>query len=62
MSQAQRTTDTSLPDAGRWLDEHGDYLFKYASFRLRDDTAAEDAAQEPSLTALKPYEKLKGDR
>ena len=60
MSQAQSTYETSSPDGGRWLDEHGDYLFKYASFRLRDDTAAEDAVQETFLAALKAYEKFEG--
>src|SRR5262252_5559689 len=58
MSQARPTPDASSADAGRWLDEHGDYLFKYASFRLRDDTAAEDALQETFLAALKAFEKF----
>ena len=60
MSQVQLTPDASSPDPGRWLDEHGNYLFKYASFRLRDDTAAEDAVQETFLAALKAYEKFEG--
>src|SRR5215831_3465447 len=60
MSQARPTPDASSADAGRWLDAHGDYLFKYASFRLRDDTAAEDAVQETFLAALKAYEKFEG--
>ena len=60
MSQAQLTPDISSPNPGRWLDEHGDYLFKYASFRLRDDNAAEDAVQETFLAALKAYEKFEG--
>jgi RNA polymerase sigma-70 factor (ECF subfamily) len=60
MSQAQPTSDALSAHAGRWLDEHGDYLFKYASFRLRDDTAAEDAVQETFLAALRAYEKFEG--
>ena len=60
MSQAQPNPDAPSPDPGRWLDEHGDYLFKYASFRLRDDTAAEDAVQETFLAALKAYVKFEG--
>ena len=60
MSQAQATSDALSADAGRWLDEHGDYLFKYASYRLRDDTAAEDAVQETFLAALRAYEKFEG--
>jgi len=60
MSQAQLNPDAPSPDPGRWLDDHGDYLFKYAVFRLRDDTAAEDAVQETFLGALKAYEKFQG--
>ena len=60
MSHAQSMPDTTSADANRWLDEHGDYLFKYASFRLRDDTAAEDAVQETFLAALRAYEKFEG--
>src|ERR1043166_3839775 len=60
MSQAQLNPDMSSPNPGRWLDEHGDYLFKYASFRLRDTSAAEDAVQETFLAALKAYEKFEG--
>jgi RNA polymerase sigma-70 factor, ECF subfamily len=47
-------------DPGRWLDEHGDYLYRYAVFRLRDNTAAEDVVQETFLAALKGYDKFEG--
>ena len=33
-------------DPAVWVDEHGDFLFRFALFRLRDETAAEDAVQE----------------
>jgi len=48
------------PDAGVWVDEHSDYLYKYAVFRLRDATAAEDAVQETFLAAIKAYAKFEG--
>ena len=60
MSAPQPNPDTVTADPGRWLDDHGDYLFKYAAFRLRDDTAAEDALQETFLAGLKAYEKFEG--
>jgi RNA polymerase sigma-70 factor (ECF subfamily) len=60
MSEAQTKPVGQSADPGRWLDDHGDYLFKYAVFRLRDDTAAEDAVQETFLAALKAYEKFEG--
>lgn len=57
MSEAQ---PKKAPDAGLWLDQHGDYLYKYAVFRLRDPTAAEDVVQETFLAALKAYENFEG--
>ena len=60
MSEAQAKPVGQSPDPGKWLDDHGDYLFKYAVFRLRDDTAAEDAVQETFLAALRAYEKFEG--
>ena len=45
MSEAQARSPNQSPDPERWLDDHGDYLFKYAVFRLRDDIVAEDAVQ-----------------
>jgi hypothetical protein len=35
-------TAAPLSDAEHWVDEYGDYLFKYALVRLRDQTKAED--------------------
>ena len=43
----------TLSDPERWVDEYGDYLFKFAFSRLRDATRAEDAVQETFLAALK---------
>jgi RNA polymerase sigma-70 factor (ECF subfamily) len=42
-----------LSDPELWVEAHGDYLFKYALLRLRDETKAEDAVQETFLAALK---------
>lgn len=41
------------PDPGRWVDDYGDYLFRFALARLRDPVKAEDAVQETFLAALK---------
>ena len=35
-----------------WVDEHGDYLFRYALVRLRDESLAEDIVQETLLAAI----------
>ena len=45
----------SIPpsDPERWVDEYGDYLFKFALLRLRDEARAADAVQETFLAALR---------
>lgn len=35
----------------RWLDEHGDFLYRFALFQLRDAPAAEDAVQDTLIAA-----------
>ena len=47
-------------DAERWVDDYGDYLFKFALARLRDETRAEDAVQETFLAALKGIRPFQG--
>ena len=53
-------TRPGLSDPERWVDDHGDYLFKYAMIRLRDPAKAEDAVQETFLAALKGGQKFQG--
>ena len=49
-----------MADPAKWLEEHGDYLFRYARRRLFSDELAEDAVQETLLAALKSQEKFAG--
>lgn len=44
-----------------WVDEHGDYLFRYALPRVRDQHVAEELVQETFLAALKAVESFRGD-
>ena len=39
-------------NGAHWLDEHGDYLYRYARRRLISDELAQDAVQETLLAAL----------
>src|SRR6266403_73422 len=59
MDKAQNV-DNALPDPSLWVDEHGDYLYKYACFRLRDPAVAEDIVQETLLAAIQAYKKFAG--
>ncbi len=36
-----------------WVERHGDYLYRYALFRLRDPTTAEEMVQETFIAALR---------
>jgi RNA polymerase sigma-70 factor (ECF subfamily) len=54
------TSPPRLSDPERWVEEHGDYLFKFALGRLRDATKAEDMVQETFLAALKGGQSFAG--
>ena len=49
-----------LSDPERWVEEHGDYLFKFALVRLRDTARAEDMVQETFLAVLKGGQSFAG--
>lgn len=52
--------DNKISDPATWVDKHGDYLFGYAMFRLRDQEAAEDVLQETLLAAMKGRDGFRG--
>ena len=55
-----QTRSGRLSDPERWVEEHGDYLFKYALVRMRDAARAEDLVQETFLAALKGGKQFAG--
>jgi RNA polymerase sigma-70 factor (ECF subfamily) len=59
MERTPSATKASSPE--RWLDEHGDALFRYAYMRLRDRDAAEDAVQETLVAALTARKNFAGN-
>jgi RNA polymerase sigma-70 factor (ECF subfamily) len=44
----------------RWVDDHGDVLYRFALARLRSDEAAENIVQETLLAALNSQASYKG--
>ena len=49
----QVTVDTQHRlDPNKWLDSHGDYLYRYALVRVRDTSVAEDLLQETLLAGV----------
>lgn len=47
-------------DASKWLEEHGDVLYRFALARLRDRTLAEDVVQDTLLGALRSADRFEG--
>ena len=43
-----------------WVDEYGDYLFRYAKSRLRDSNAAEEVVQETFLAGVRYSDQFAG--
>jgi RNA polymerase sigma-70 factor (ECF subfamily) len=50
----------ALSSPEKWVDLYGNYLYRYALTRLRDDEAAQDAVQETFLAALKAQQSFSG--
>lgn len=47
-------------DPERWIDEFGDYLYRYAYSRLRDSNAAEEVLQETFLAGIRFLDQFSG--
>lgn len=52
MDELTETNSKALNPAS-WVDEYGDYLYRYAVSRLRDGEAAEEVVQETFVAALR---------
>lgn len=50
----------ALSDADKWLELHGNDLYRYAFFRVHDADVAEDLVQETLLAALKSQAQFAG--
>lgn len=53
MTESSPTNRLTRGDAARWVDEHGDYLYRLALTRTGRPDAAEDLVQETLLAALR---------
>ena len=65
MNSLENTVAAAPPQAihaapERWVDEHGDCLYRYALTRVRKPEIAEDLVQETLLAAVRTHEKFGG--
>lgn len=49
----------ALSDPETWVEQYGDYLYRYALSRIQDPSTAEDLVQETLLPHSKPEKTLK---
>jgi RNA polymerase sigma-70 factor (TIGR02943 family) len=54
------TAAAPTTDPERWVDDHGDVLYRYALVRVRKPEVAQDLVQETLLAAVRSYEKFAG--
>jgi RNA polymerase sigma-70 factor (ECF subfamily) len=47
-------------DPEQWVDRHGDYLYRFAVSKLRDESAAQDMVQETFLAAFQAAGRFSG--
>jgi RNA polymerase sigma-70 factor (ECF subfamily) len=60
MSEQERDSPARPADPATWVDQHGDFLFRFALSRLGNRTAAEDLVQETFLAALRAAKNFTG--
>jgi len=54
------TPHSEAIEPDRWVDEYGDYLYRYAWSRLRDGNAAEEVVQETFLAGIRKRSQYTG--
>ena len=53
-------SDNKMTDPETWVDQHGDYLYRYALARIHDHAVAEDLVQDTFLAGLHSRENFEG--
>ena len=56
----QKTPEQEKFDPETWVDEYGDYLYRFALSRIKDPVIAEELVQETFLAALRSLKNFQG--
>src|SRR5262245_29704967 len=56
----ERELRVTTNDPSRWVDEHGDILYRYARERVRKPDVAQDLVQETFLAAVRTQQRFRG--
>lgn len=59
MQKETNLSQKQTVDANQWVNEHGDYLYRFALLRLNSKQAAEDLVQDTFLAALSALHEFK---
>jgi RNA polymerase sigma-70 factor (ECF subfamily) len=59
-ADATEASSAGLSDPKQWVESHGNYLFRYALIRVRNETVAEDLVQDTLLAAFQGKERFSG--
>lgn len=56
------SSDPDMPNPGpeEWVDQYGNYMYRYALARVADTEIAQDLVQEALVAAIKAYERFQG--
>jgi len=57
----KRSDSNNIHNPEYWIEEYGDYLFRFALFRLSNEETARDMVQETLIAAWKAKKNFRGD-
>lgn len=60
MDSNKSSADQDRVDPGLWVEQYGDYLYRYAFSRLRDGSAAEEVVQETFMNGIRYHGQYSG--